>query len=61
MERVNLALWDSDASTEVACAVYSANGDDVSIVQSGLTPGNTYYFSVDNKTLSAKGTFFCKL
>ena len=57
MQRVNLALWESDASTEVACAIYSANGDDVSIIQSGLTPGDTYYFSVDNKTPSAKGTF----
>lgn len=57
LERVNMALWESDASTELACAKYSSKGDDVTITHSGLTPGNLYYLSVDNKTSSSSGSF----
>ncbi len=55
-----LALWEADGTTEVACQRYSGTGDDVSISASGLTVGNVYYVSVDTYNTSTDGTFtFC--
>ena len=45
--RTQLALWQSDGTTEVACQRYVSNNDDVSISNSSLTTGNVYYISVD--------------
>ncbi|MGJ8738665.1 beta strand repeat-containing protein, partial [Zobellia laminariae] len=42
-----MALWDATGTTEIACSSYTDVSDDISILQSGLTPGNTYLFSVD--------------
>ena len=58
LQRINLALWDSDGVTELACARY-INPDDtqVSLSYNGLTPGNVYYITVDNGTPESRGTF----
>ena len=42
-----VALWQADGTTEIASNRYVANGDDVFIGATGLTPGATYYISVD--------------
>ncbi|WP_155210494.1 hypothetical protein, partial [Fulvivirga aurantia] len=56
--RSQLALWQSDGTTEVACDRYtSANDDVVTLGSIGLTPGNTYYISVDTYNGSYDGTF----
>ena len=55
--RINLALWEADGTTEVACSRYTSNADNVSIVTTGLIPGNTYYISVDNNFSGYRGTF----
>ena len=41
------AIWQSDATTEEASSRYSDNSDDIVVSAEGLTPGNTYYLSVD--------------
>ncbi|MCB0490421.1 MAG: T9SS type A sorting domain-containing protein, partial [Cyclobacteriaceae bacterium] len=56
-QRTQLALWQAEGTTEVACQRYIANGDDVTIVAPGLTPGNTYYISVDVQNGGYYGTF----
>jgi len=46
--RTQIALWESDGTTQVACDRYSSSdNDDVVLGATGLTPGNTYYISVD--------------
>lgn len=55
--RTQLALWESNGTAEVACANYAADGDDVSIMYSGLTIGNDYYISVDTYDENYHGTF----
>jgi hypothetical protein len=58
IQRINLALWDTDGVTELACARYVNPSDaQVSLSYTGLTAGNTYYFSVDNGTPDTRGTF----
>ncbi|MCC7332911.1 MAG: T9SS type A sorting domain-containing protein [Flavobacteriales bacterium] len=58
MQHPNMALWESDATTEVACVRRIDSYTDVQISKSGLTVGNTYYISVDNYVgLSYRGTF----
>ena len=54
------SLWDTNGTTELACAEYfSAADDDLELGAVGLTMGNTYYISVDNHSGSGgyKGTF----
>ena len=57
IRRINLALFEANGTTEVDCQRYSADNDNVSIVTSGLTVGNTYYISVDNNYSGYRGTF----
>jgi hypothetical protein len=55
--RTQLALWENDGQTEIACKIYSLIADDVTIGKMGLTPGTNYYFSVDTYQLANDGTF----
>ncbi|MCG8697763.1 MAG: hypothetical protein MI922_06890, partial [Bacteroidales bacterium] len=57
IRRINLALWESDGTTELACNRYAGNDDNVSITHTGLVPGNWYYISVDNNYSGYRGTF----
>ena len=57
LQRANVAIWESDGLTEVACNRYVYNGDDVSVGYITLTVGNTYYISVDNKYSGYRGSF----
>jgi len=57
IQRINTTLWEADGSTQVACARYVSNTDDVTITDSNLTPGNVYYISVDNNYYAYRGTF----
>ncbi|MBE7441929.1 MAG: T9SS type A sorting domain-containing protein [Flavobacteriales bacterium] len=58
MQHPNLALWQSDATTEIKCVRRVDATTDVQISTSGLTIGNTYYVSVDNYVgLGNRGTF----
>ncbi|PID91571.1 MAG: hypothetical protein CSA96_07685, partial [Bacteroidetes bacterium] len=53
-----LALWD-DSGNELACARYSSTYSDINMGYSSLTPGNTYYISVDNHggSIHYRGSF----
>ena len=42
-----IALWDS-ALNQISCMMYSASTGTLELSQVGLTPGATYYVSVDN-------------
>ena len=58
MQHPNLALWQSDATTEIKCVRRIDASTDIQISTSGLTIGNTYYVSVDNYVgLGYRGTF----
>lgn len=57
VRRINLALWEADGTTEVACARYMSNDDIVTLGSNALVPGNTYYISVDNNYFWYRGTF----
>ncbi|MCD4732293.1 MAG: T9SS type A sorting domain-containing protein, partial [Bacteroidales bacterium] len=57
LQRANVAIWESDGLTEVACNRYVYNADDVSVGYITLTVGNTYYISVDNSYSGYRGTF----
>ena len=57
MLRTNVAIWEDDGVTEVASNRYVNNADDVSTTGLGLTPGDTYYISVDNDFSGYRGTF----
>ncbi len=50
-----MALWEDDGTTQLACEP-SAGKDNVYITKTNLTPGNTYYLSVNSVT-TGKGTF----
>ncbi len=52
-----LALWQSDGTTPVACNLYVNNTDDVTVASTALTPGATYYISVDVLNSGQRGTF----
>ncbi|MCD4744879.1 MAG: T9SS type A sorting domain-containing protein, partial [Bacteroidales bacterium] len=54
---VNLALWESDGLTELACNRYVRINDDVVVGYTNLTIGNWYYISVDNYYSGYRGTF----
>jgi hypothetical protein len=55
--RSQLALWEADGTTEIASSRYVSNNDDITIIESGLTPGATYYISVDTFNASYAGSF----
>ncbi len=57
LQRANVAIWESDGSTELSCNLYVNNGDDVSVGYTNLTIGNMYYISVDNNYSGYRGTF----
>ncbi len=57
IRRINAALWEADGITEVTCKQYVNENDNVSLGANTLTPGNTYYISVDNNNPSYRGTF----
>ncbi|MCD4683981.1 MAG: hypothetical protein K8R86_11915, partial [Bacteroidales bacterium] len=57
IRRVNLAIWESDGTTEVACNRYVILDDDVEINITNLVVGDWYYISVDNNGLGHRGTF----
>ncbi len=54
---VNMALWESDGLTEVACNRYVGPNDNVTIQAAGLTEGNWYYITVDNYSSNYCGSF----
>ena len=56
-QRTQVAIWESDGTTEIASARYTSNGSDVTVTGSGLTVGNTYYISVDAFSTSYDGSF----
>ena len=51
------AIWESDGTTEINSIRYDANGDDIVIAADNLTPGGTYYLSVDAQRTSSTGSF----
>ena len=57
IRRINLALWDGDGVSEVACNRYVSDNDNVSAGSTVLVPGNEYYISVDNNYSGYRGTF----
>ena len=58
MQHPNIALWQSDAITEVACMRRVNATTDVQVSATSLVIGNTYYVSVDNYVgLGYRGTF----
>ncbi len=57
IRRINAALWQSDGTTEVSCNRYTNDYDNVAVGYTNLTPGNTYYISVDNNYAPYEGTF----
>ena len=61
MQHPNMALWQSNGTTEIKCVRRIDATTDVQISSSSLTIGNTYYVSVDNYVgLGYRGTFtFC--
>ena len=54
-----VALWDTDGLTQLACERYTAQFSDLDMDYTSLTPGNTYYISVDNHngSMNYRGTF----
>ena len=57
IKRVNLALWQANGTSQIACNRYVDSEDDVEIGATALTIGNWYYISVDNNSSSYRGTF----
>ena len=52
-----IALWD-DLNNQLACSRYTYDYQDLSVSSQILTPGHTYYISVDNYNNTAyRGTF----
>ena len=52
-----IAIWQSDGTTQIASERYTYTTEDVAIGALGLTPGATYYISVDSFNTSTFGTF----
>jgi len=58
MQHPNIALWEADAITEVACMRRIDASTDVQLAATNLIIGNTYFVSVDNYVgLGYRGTF----
>ena len=56
-EYSQLALWEADGVTEIASENWYKKKDDVDLGHVGLTPGATYYISVDSDSAISTGTF----
>ena len=56
-QRTQVALWQANGTTQVACNRYTSDTDDVSISTSALVPGSVYYISVDAQSSGYRGTF----
>ncbi|WP_273567698.1 gliding motility-associated C-terminal domain-containing protein [Maribacter halichondriae] len=52
-----IALWEADGLTEIRSENWYTQYDNVNIGHVGLTPGSTYYISVDSHGSSTTGTF----
>ncbi len=52
-----LALWEADGITEINSERYQSNLEDVALGSVSLTPGATYYISVDSFNTSTDGSF----
>jgi len=52
-----LALWQANGTTQIACNRYVNSTDNVTVGSSTLTPGSTYYISVDVLNNGQRGTF----
>ncbi|CAM4320006.1 DUF6923 family protein [Zobellia nedashkovskayae] len=61
MRYAMMALWDATGTTEIACSSFTTVSDDISILQSGLTPGDTYLLSVDRRYPTSGGAETFKL
>jgi hypothetical protein len=58
MQHPNIALWEADAITEIACMRRINASTDVQLAATNLVIGNTYFVSVDNYVgLGYRGTF----
>lgn len=55
--RLSLVLWDSTGLSELGCARYTNNDDDLTISVNNLVAGKWYYISVDNFSSSRRGSF----
>jgi len=53
-----IALWAKDGSTELACAKYVNETDDVTLYYDSLTEGEWYHFSIDVADSASRGTFY---
>ncbi len=56
LQNAFLALWQSNGTTQIACASYVSATSDLSFSVSSLVPGNVYYISCDNYA-GYSGTF----
>jgi hypothetical protein len=57
MQYPYVALWDS-LDNQLACATYFAQYSDLTVGETGLTPGERYYITVDNYGAAGyRGTF----
>ncbi|MBM1107959.1 gliding motility-associated C-terminal domain-containing protein [Aurantibacter crassamenti] len=52
-----MSLWATDGTTELACTAYSDPEDDLRLQYWNLTPGTSYYVSVDNRYITTTDTF----
>jgi len=58
MQHPNMALWQADGITEIACVKRINATTDVQLSSASLVIGNTYYISVDNYVGAGyQGTF----
>lgn len=57
MRRSQLALWQTNGTTEIASVRYRFNNEDINVYAASLTPGATYYISVDAYSAGYCGTF----
>ncbi|QNK79015.1 T9SS type A sorting domain-containing protein [Winogradskyella sp. PAMC22761] len=57
LRRTQLALWQEDGTTEIQSERYAYDDEDVIMGAVNLTPGNTYYISVDTQSSGYSGTF----
>ena len=55
--RSQVAIWESNGTTEVASGFTEGDNTDVSVLGTGLIVGNEYYISVDARDVSRVGTF----
>ncbi len=52
-----VALWEADGLTEIRSENWYTPLDDINLGHVGLTPGATYYISVDTHATNTRGTF----